>query len=146
MWAWPEIIPSDPGFLAAPLFPSPLCPPPPSSSLFSSTCMEGDVGTQQMPGGVCEPQLHPPTFSLAVRTSSLSTFDSIELGRYSDDGNKETEDRVAGTRRRTPRVTAPPLLSLVPRPHPTHTRRGLGLGTRLPLQLPLTTDYPFSSS
>ena len=118
MWAWPEIIPSDPGFLAAPLFPLPLCPPPPSSSLFSSTCMEGDVGvctcTQQMPGGVCEPQLHPPTFSLAVRTSSLSTFDSIELGRYSDDGNKETEDRVAGTRRRTPRVTGPPLHAQTP--------------------------------
>ena len=32
MWAWPEIIPSDPGFLAAPLFPLPLCPPSPSSS------------------------------------------------------------------------------------------------------------------
>jgi len=29
------------------------------------------------------------------RTSSLSTFDSFELGRYSDDSNKETEDKVA---------------------------------------------------
>lgn len=31
----------------------------------------------------------------AVRTSSLSTFDSIELGRYSDDLDKETDDKVA---------------------------------------------------
>lgn len=30
-----------------------------------------------------------------VRTSSLSTFDSIELGRYSDDLDKETDDKVA---------------------------------------------------
>jgi len=28
----------------------------------------------------------------------LSTFDSFELGRYSDDSNKETEDKVAGER------------------------------------------------
>ena len=31
----------------------------------------------------------------AVRTSSMSTFDSLELGRYSDDG-KDTDERVAG--------------------------------------------------
>ena len=40
----------------------------------------------------------PPPLSLSlplVRTSSLSTFDSIELGRYSDDLDKETDDRVA---------------------------------------------------
>lgn len=30
------------------------------------------------------------------RTSSFSTFDSIELGRYSDDSNRDNEDRVAG--------------------------------------------------
>jgi len=30
-----------------------------------------------------------------VRTSSLSTFDSIELGRYSDDMDKENDDKVA---------------------------------------------------
>lgn len=30
-----------------------------------------------------------------VRTPSLSTFDSIELGRYSDDLDKETDDKVA---------------------------------------------------
>ena len=34
-------------------------------------------------------------FPTLVRTSSLSTFDSIELGRYSDDLDKENEDRVA---------------------------------------------------
>lgn len=30
-----------------------------------------------------------------VRTSSLSTFDSIEMGRYSDDLDKERDDKVA---------------------------------------------------
>ena len=30
-----------------------------------------------------------------VRTSSLSTFDSIEMGRYSDDLDKENDDKVA---------------------------------------------------
>lgn len=30
-----------------------------------------------------------------VRTPSLSTFDSIEMGRYSDDLDKEHDDRVA---------------------------------------------------
>lgn len=30
-----------------------------------------------------------------MRTASLSTFDSIELGRYSDDLDKETDDKVA---------------------------------------------------
>ena len=30
-----------------------------------------------------------------MRTASLSTFDSIELGRYSDDGERDAEDRVA---------------------------------------------------
>lgn len=34
-------------------------------------------------------------FLCAVRTSSLSTFDSIELGRYSDDLDKEHDDKVA---------------------------------------------------
>ena len=34
--------------------------------------------------------------SLIVRTSSVSTFDSIELGRFSDDSNRDNEDRVAG--------------------------------------------------
>ncbi len=32
---------------------------------------------------------------IAVRTSSLSTFDSIEMGRYSDDLDKENDDKVA---------------------------------------------------
>ena len=32
--------------------------------------------------------------ALVVRTSSLSTFDSIELGRYSDDLDKEHDDKV----------------------------------------------------
>jgi len=31
----------------------------------------------------------------SVRTTSLSTFDSIELGRYSDDLEKEQDDKVA---------------------------------------------------
>ena len=31
-----------------------------------------------------------------VRTSSMSTFDSIELGRFSDDSNRDADDRVAG--------------------------------------------------
>ena len=30
-----------------------------------------------------------------MRTSSLSTFDSIELGRYSDDLDREHDDKVA---------------------------------------------------
>lgn len=30
-----------------------------------------------------------------VRTPSMSTFDSMELGRYSDDG-KEVDEQVAG--------------------------------------------------
>ena len=38
---------------------------------------------------------HFLSLSLPVRTSSLSTFDSIELGRYSDDLDKENDDRVA---------------------------------------------------
>ena len=63
--------------------------------------------------GACDSQLHPRTFSLVVRTSSLSTFDSIELGRYSDDGNKETDDRVAGTRE-GPKVTHPSPLARNP--------------------------------
>ena len=50
------------------------------------------------------------------RTSSFSTFDSIELGRYSDDSNRDNEDKVAGKRR-------PPILfmrcSLIPRPRST---------------------------
>ena len=33
---------------------------------------------------------------LAVRTSSMSTFDSLELSRFSDDGNRDNDDRVAG--------------------------------------------------
>ena len=49
--------------------------PPPSSSLF--------------------PRLSLSLSLPLVRTSSLSTFDSIELGRYSDDLDKETDDRVA---------------------------------------------------
>ena len=32
----------------------------------------------------------------AVRTSSMSTFDSIELGRFSDDSARDNDDRVAG--------------------------------------------------
>lgn len=32
---------------------------------------------------------------MLVRTSSLSTFDSIEMGRYSDDLDKENDDKVA---------------------------------------------------
>ena len=36
-------------------------------------------------------------FPIVVRTSSMSTFDSIEFGRFSDDSNKDNEDRVAGT-------------------------------------------------
>ena len=114
MWAWPEILPSDPGFsslFSVPLFPRffvlllffPL--PFHAPLLFhlhgrECVCVHACVGvymyTANMPGGVWTTST--PTFSLAVRTSSLSTFDSFELGRYSDDGNKETEDRVAGTR------------------------------------------------
>ena len=30
-----------------------------------------------------------------VRTPSLSTFDSIEMGRYSDDLDRERDDKVA---------------------------------------------------
>ena len=32
----------------------------------------------------------------AVRTSSMSTFDSIEFGRFSDDSARDNDDRVAG--------------------------------------------------
>lgn len=32
---------------------------------------------------------------LVVRTSSHSTFDSMEFGRYSDDLDKENDDKVA---------------------------------------------------
>lgn len=31
-----------------------------------------------------------------VRTPSLSTFDSLEMGRYSDDG-RDADEKVAGT-------------------------------------------------
>lgn len=37
--------------------------------------------------------LFPP---LVDRAGSISTLDSLDFARYSDDGNRETDERVAG--------------------------------------------------
>jgi len=33
---------------------------------------------------------------LAARTSSIQTFDSLDFARYSDDGERQVDERVAG--------------------------------------------------
>lgn len=35
-------------------------------------------------------------FSFLDRAGSISTLDSLDFARYSDDGNRETDERVAG--------------------------------------------------
>lgn len=35
-------------------------------------------------------------FSFIDRAGSISTLDSLDFARYSDDGNRETDERVAG--------------------------------------------------
>jgi hypothetical protein len=35
-------------------------------------------------------------FLSTARTSSVQTFDSLDFARYSDDGDRQTEERVAG--------------------------------------------------
>lgn len=34
--------------------------------------------------------------SISDRAGSISTLDSLDFARYSDDGNRETDERVAG--------------------------------------------------
>jgi len=38
------------------------------------------------------------------RAGSISTLDSLDFARYSDDGNRESDDRVAGKMKRTVRA------------------------------------------
>lgn len=38
------------------------------------------------------------------RAGSISTLDSLDFARYSDDGNRETDERVAGKMNHTVRV------------------------------------------
>lgn len=33
---------------------------------------------------------------IAARTSSIQTFDSLDFARYSDDGERQVDERVAG--------------------------------------------------
>ena len=39
----------------------------------------------------------PKVLSLTARTSSIQTFDSLDFARYSDDGERQVDERVAGS-------------------------------------------------
>lgn len=41
------------------------------------------------------------------RAGSISTLDSLDFARYSDDGNRESDERVAGEMSRTVRTRDP---------------------------------------
>lgn len=43
-----------------------------------------------------ENKRYPPSFFSLDRAGSISTLDSLDFARYSDDGNRETDERVAG--------------------------------------------------
>ena len=38
-------------------------------------------------------------YFLSARTSSIQTFDSLDFARYSDDGERQVDERVAGGRK-----------------------------------------------